>query len=264
MGILKLNVKVCSIGQSGFDGGALAHVKATWWPVQFTHFVSLTLACTCGKPTSKRIASHRGFFFSPHTPCGRGVWFKVLLENCGLVWWRPATTSISYLLGESPMQLFLSCHIDLTTCFSPCWLRRRRSWKSATSFINFKRIKLAFHGLVSWLFNKKTYASIHRNLTWKILVSPLAPNCQNLQTNNLRFQNDTNPSGARNSFSLARHSHELHGVEFLALHFAKFRKSARGFWSQVTALPQDLWAWWQRVAAILAGLIRLRSCQVDM
>lgn len=65
MGILKLNVKVCSIGQSGFDGGALAHVKATWWPVQFTHFVSLTLACTCGKPTSKRIASHRGFFFRP-------------------------------------------------------------------------------------------------------------------------------------------------------------------------------------------------------
>lgn len=83
-------------------------------------------------------------FFSPHTPCGRGVWFKVLLENCGLVWWRPATTSISYLLGESPMQLFLSCHIDLTTCFSPCWLRRRRSWKSATSFINFKAYQVGF------------------------------------------------------------------------------------------------------------------------
>ena len=221
MGILKLNVKVCSIGQSGFDGGALAHVKATWWPVQFTHFVSLTLACTCGKPTSKRIASHRGFFFSPHTPCGRGVWFKVLLENCGLVWWRPATTSISYLLGESPMQLFLSCHIDLTTCFSPCWLRRRRSWKSATSFINFKRIKLAFHGLVSWLFNKKTYASIHRN--------PNMKNSRQSSSSQLRKTSkqticdsvhDTKiPRVHEIPAALARHSHELHGVEFLALHF---------------------------------------------
>lgn len=264
MGILKLNVKVCSIGQSGFDGGALAHVKATWWPVQFTHFVSLTLACTCGKPTSKRIASHRGFFFRPI--------HRVAVVYGSRCYWKTAGWC-----GEDLQQL--AYHIYLVKVRCSCFCHAILIWQLVSAHVGsdveglenqqpvsltLKRIKLAFHGLVSWLFNKKTYASIDRNLTWKILVSPLAPNCQNLQTNNLRFQNDTNPSGARNSFSLARHSHELHGVEFLALHFAKFRKSARGFWSQVTALPQDLWAWWQRVAAILAGLIRLRSCQVDM
>ena len=220
MGILKLNVKVCSIGQSGFDGGALAHVKATWWPVQFTHFVSLTLACTCGKPTSKRIASHRGFFFRPI--------HRVAVVYGSRCYWKTAGWC-----GEDLQQL--AYHIYLVKVRCSCFCHAILIWQLVSAHVgsdvegleNQQPVSLTL-SVSSWLFmvwlvgfstRKHMHPSIE-TLTWKILVSPLAPTAKNLQTNNLRFRpRHKNPPGARNSFSLARHSHELHGVEFLALHF---------------------------------------------